>query len=409
MAFDANRDIKVEASQAEDGTFSLRTKGLASRKRPELEVVGVPEPAIRAAAVILNQTADYTVNRAEVVAGQNVGFELAVEEDDAPLMLAVRTVQAAAPEAGLWNKLTGGGKGVLRLVDVADDEGKTPFTALATMLVHRARARLAKDDASGAREELVAAIATFPGKPAKGAAPTIGSGSSVYNAQNHRAYLALAELVGGEEGEAAFGEALRRSQELSRRELGATLAEIAVIDEATARVTAEAILEANLGAPAVVSPGPTPNLVVVASPLWEADEGGAPRSLRRAALIPAAFTQLYFESGAVRGLREHGASLATAAFMGARAEPWKLAWRLRDLRGIWIDRHADAAAEVPHHPAAGLLSTILLAVARGFRAGGTEAEIGAWLAGRPAPGLVAALETLDAWEADQYLSAMSPG
>ncbi len=409
MAFDANRDIKIEASQGEDGTYSLRTKGLAARKRPELEIASVPEAALRAAAVVLNQTADYTVNKAEVLAEQNVGFELAVEDSDVPLMLVVHTVQAEAPQGGLWNKLTGGGKGVLRLVDV-DAKSKAPLTALATMLVHRSRARLAKDDIPGAREELEAAIAAFPGAPASdaGPAPEIGSGSAVFNWQNHYAYLALAELLAEEESRDAEGfyeTALRRSHELSRAELGATLAEIAAIDAATARAEAERIIETNL-APFSPLPGPTPDLAIVPSPVW--DVSGT-SSVRRAALVPAKFVELYYEGPAARGLREHGAALATAAFEASRSAPWKLAWRLRSLRKVWSDREAPVSAEVAGHPAAGLLSILLVEIARGFRAGAAADEIAARLAGREAPGLEAALVTLDAWEADQYAAAMSLG
>ena len=52
---------------------------------------------------------------------------------------------------GLWSKITGSGtRGVLRLVDVAGERPEPALTALATMLVHRADARLANDDAPGA-------------------------------------------------------------------------------------------------------------------------------------------------------------------------------------------------------------------------------------------------------------------
>ena len=87
MAFDANRNMKIEASQNADGTFVLRTKGLAGHKRAELEVSGVPEPALMAAGRILNDTAEYAVNRAEIIGdplsksrSQRVGLDLPISQ-----------------------------------------------------------------------------------------------------------------------------------------------------------------------------------------------------------------------------------------------------------------------------------------------------------------------------------------
>jgi hypothetical protein len=227
-AFSANRDIKIEASETSTGSYVLRTRGLADRKRPELEIAGVPESALNGAAGVLNMLADYTVNTAEVLAEQTVGNVLAVGDEGRKLLMVVRAVESEKPKGGLWSKIAGGGKGVLRLADI-DAAAGAPLTALATMLVHRAAVRLAKDDEEGARSELEAAIATFPGVPAAGKAPEIEGVGGTFNMQNHLAYLDLAVLTGDDEAESArwFEQAVARSQELALRiQEGATKEEL---------------------------------------------------------------------------------------------------------------------------------------------------------------------------------------
>ena len=218
-AFAANRDIKIEASETSAGLYTLRTRGLQGKGRPELELAGVPEVALNGAGGVINMLADYSVNVAEVLAGQTVGNLLAATEDGRKLLMVVRAVEAEKPKGELWSKVVGGAtKGVLRLVDV-DGAANAPLTAIATMLVHRAALRRAKDDLEGARSELDAAIATFPGVDATAKAPEIEGGGGTFNAQNHIAYLDLAVLAGqGDEKECArrFDEAVARSQELAR-------------------------------------------------------------------------------------------------------------------------------------------------------------------------------------------------
>lgn len=407
MSFDANRDIKIEAAQAADETYSLRTNGLATRKRPELEILGVPEPLIRAAGAVLNKAAEYTVNRAEVLAQQNVGFELAVDENDASLLLAVRTEVSVAPAAGgFFSKLVGGGnKGVLRLVDIDAEPGSeaAPLTALGTMHVHRAAVRRVQKDDDGAREELLAAVQAFPGKIASeaGPPPDIAFGEAVYNWQNHRAWLALAELDDSAEH---YGEALKRSHALARAELGATLDEIAQIDAATVRAVAERVVAENLAVASEIAPGPTPTNAVVTSPVWEVSADGS-KTFRRASIVPAGFRELYFEGAAAEGLREHGARLATDALVAVRATPWAAAWRFRGLREIWIHRDAPTLPVGEPLPAVGLVSTLLVAVARAFRAGVPTDEIGAYLAGETER-FEKALLDLDAWEHEQIMLAI---
>lgn len=198
MAFDANRDMRIEASETSEGRYALRTHGLAKRKRAELEIVGVPEPALHAAAGVLNMIAEYTVVRHEVTAGQTVGNALTVAGEAAPVLLVVRAAVVVPAKGGFFAALTGANKGVLRLVDVegdppAEDEC-TARAALATMLVHRARTRLAKDDLDGARKELDAALTIFPGDPSARNAPSLEGLEGTFNWQNHLAYEAMAEV-----------------------------------------------------------------------------------------------------------------------------------------------------------------------------------------------------------------------
>lgn len=218
-AFAANRDIKIEASETSVGLYTLRTRGLEGRRRAELEVAGVPEVALNGAGGVVNLLADHSVNLAEVLAEQTVGNLLAAGDEGRRLLLVVRAAWVEKPKGGLWSKLAGGGKGVLRLVDI-DRGSAAALTALATMLVHRAALRRAKDDLDGARAELDAAIATFPGVAASDPAPEIEGVGGTFNAQNHIAYLDLAALAleAGDEAECArrFSEAVARSQELAQ-------------------------------------------------------------------------------------------------------------------------------------------------------------------------------------------------
>ena len=193
MAFDPNKHLKLHAEETSPGRYLLRTLGLVAFRRPELEMIAVPEPALTAAGSVLNLIAAYTVDKAEVLADQTVGNVLAVKGEDRELLLVVRTVEATPPAAGLWKKLTGTGKGVLRLVD-PDEGSTTPLMALATMLVHRAAVRRAKNDTAGARAELEAAIAAFPGDKDKGPAPVIEGANGLVNWQNYLAHADLAAL-----------------------------------------------------------------------------------------------------------------------------------------------------------------------------------------------------------------------
>jgi hypothetical protein len=414
-AFSANRDIKVEASETAAGVYTLRTRGLADRKRPELEIAGVPEVALNGAGGVINLIADYSVKNAEVLADQTVGNVLAVGDDGRKLLLVVRTVAAEQPKGGLWSKLTGGGKGVLRLVDVTGD-ASAPLTALATMLVHRAAVRRAKDDDEGARTELEAAIATLPGEAGAGEPPSIDGADGAFNWQNHLAYLDLATLAGDdiEAGGGHFGDALVRSSALVRRELGATCDALTALAEGDVTREAQRIVEHNL-THAERGPGPAAGLMTMASPVWELTDGG--RAARRASLLPARLLSLYYDGVAAERLLREGPTLAAAILARNREAPWRAAWIARPTRDVWISDEAPLLEPHGHaHPADGVVSTVLADVARCFRAGASNEEILARYVPRPqaTPAEAAALTALagklaelSTFEGEQYLEAMT--
>jgi hypothetical protein len=202
MGFDPNQHLKLAAEETSEGRYRMSTQGLVAFRRAELEVIAVPEQALTAAGSVLNTLAEYAVNRAEIRAEQTVANVLAVRGEDRSLLLVARAVASTKASGGLWSLLTGKGKGVLRLVDPAEDS-QTPLMAFATMLVHRATIRRAKGDADGARAELTAAIEAFPGaagESAKDRTPPafVGDGAAegaLVNWQNYLAYLDLAALT----------------------------------------------------------------------------------------------------------------------------------------------------------------------------------------------------------------------
>jgi hypothetical protein len=410
MAFDANRDIKIEGSQGADGLFTLRTKGLADRKRPELEMTGLPEAALRAAGGVINKVAEYSVNQAEVLADQNIALFLPrddedEDEDEAPVMLALHTVEAEAPKGGFFARLGGGGKGVLRLVDIVGEKNGPPLTAIATMLVYRASVRRESGDLEGAREELDAAIEIFPGEENAGAAPVIGDGTAIFNWQNHLAYLALAEND-DDDGAPFYRQALARSDTFAIAELSAPLRDLAGIDPEELEAIAEGIVAHNLAGDSRVDiPVPSPAHAVLVSPLWQRVEDG--KIGRYASLVPAGFRELYYEGAAAEGLRRAGARLAANAVRDALADPARLAWMIRDIREVWVDDHAPVSETIGDaHPAHGLLSSVLVFAGRFFRAGASEEQIAGALRGKTDDALHALLGAHGEWEGAQYASAL---
>lgn len=355
--------------------------------------------------------AGYTVSSAEVLADQTVGNVLTVGDDERKLLLAVRAVVAEKPSGGLWSKISGGGKGVLRLVDVTGSTDAPPRTALATMLVHRAAVRRAKDDAAGARTELEASIATFPGKADAGAPPSIGGAGGIFDWQNHLAYLDLAALTEDLDVAAAHYEsALARSDDLARSELGADLKDLdAFVGRACSEIASEAtrIIEHNLSSP-TKSPGPTPALVTVASPIWElTGDGDAAQIRRRASLVPTELIAIYYGSAQAERLLTTGASLVAKILGAETMTPARAAWIARDTRRIWVSEDAPMLEPIgAPHAVHGLVSSVLADIARCVRAGGTDDEITRRYTAA-SPSLDAKLVELSVWEGEQYMKAMS--
>ncbi len=420
MAFDANRDIKIEASETSTGVYRLRTRGLADKRRPELEIAAVPEAGLNAAGGVINIVAEYAVNKAEILVDQSVGDVLTVGAQGRKLLLVVRAIASEKPKAGLWSKLSGGGKGVLRLVDVTGGDSDAPRTALATMLVHRAAVRRAKDDDAGAREELLAAIAVFPGDAGTGKPPAIGGADGVLNWQNHLAYLDLARLAADDIDAAAghFGAALTRSDELARREIGASPAAVASLTDADVTRAAKRIIEYNLGsqvdadADADAKRGPATGLFTLASPIWELTDDDL--SVRRASVLPRSLVALYYEGDTAERLTRDGPSLVTTILGRDREAPWRPAWIARETRAVWLSDAAPFLEPIgPAQRADGVVSSVLADIARCFRADATNEEILARYGARgPEPfaevvALDEKLAVLAEWESEEYMMAMS--
>ncbi len=410
MAFDPNKDIKIEASETGPGVYVLRTRGLADKRRAELEIAGVPEVALNAAGGVINMIAGYSVSSAEVLADQTVGNVLTVGDDERKLLLAIRAVVAEKPSGGLWSKISGGGKGVLRLVDVTGSTDAPPRTALATMLIHRAAVRRAKDDAPGARSELEASIATFPGKPDAGSPPSIGGAGGIFDWQNHLAYLDLADLTEDVDAAAAhYGSALGRSDDLARRELGAALKDLdAFVGRASSEIPKEAtrIIEHNLSSP-TKSAGPTPSLVTIASPIWELAGDDGAQIARRASLVPTELVAIYYGSAQAERLLTTGAPLVAKILGAETMTVARAAWIARGTRRIWVSEDAPMLQSIgAPHPVHGLVSSVLADIARCVRAGGTDDEIALRYTATSAS-LDAKLVELSVWEGEQYLKVMS--
>ncbi|MDB4943919.1 MAG: hypothetical protein JWP97_3453 [Labilithrix sp.] len=417
MAFDANRELTIQASQAADGTYALRTSGLAKRDRPELEITGVTEPALHAAAGILNLVGAYTVDRAEVLAGQTVGNVLAVGDEGRELLLALRAATAEpASRPGLWGRLGGGKstKGVLRLLDAGarDEQAAPPLTALATMLVHRAAVRLAKEDRDGARAELEASLQVLPGDPAEAANELVIDGAGgILNWQNHLAYADLAALAATEEDVThaieRFDQALVRSRSHGRRTVGAASLDALVgLGPAAVGALVRDVVDHNL-ATAGAEDGPTESLVIVRSPIWECGEGATTQ--RRAALVPRAFLGLYYEGPVAAALRDRVPALVGRLVGDAtRLQVASALWRAGHATGTWVTPAAPFAATAEGATDAHrALSRIIADVARCVRAGLSDEAIGARLSGTDHDAEVPELVSLRGWEEEQTAKAMT--
>lgn len=408
--------MRIDASQGVDGRFKLRTSGLVKQRRPELELACVPEGALHAAGGLLNLIGEYSVNRDEIKDGQTVGNVLAVGEDT-PLLVVVRAhATNHKPQGGLFANLVGANKGVLRITDAIEakqDPTGAPI-ALATMLIHRAKAREAQANISGAREELALAISLCPGEATRAGCPTFEGAAGVYNDENHLAYAALANLEDSPERAAAhFENALVRSLEYTRIETGAPLATIFALDEGTLRKEATRILEHNL---ANTGLEPTSNaMATLLSPIWENWEpSGASRRLAR---LPRDMVSSYYEGPVVDALQQRGPTLVAKIMTTNTASPARVAWTARSIRSVWTAKGATLTKPFAEWQVAmGLVSTLLADVGRCLRAKANDEEILAryvTAAKNDAndtllQSVATKLAALEEFEGDAYMRVMSP-
>jgi hypothetical protein len=414
-----SRDLQKQAEEQSDGLFTVKTVGLREQRHADLEVVGVPRPAVEAAAKLLDYVVEVVIDRgnSELKAGQNVGVPLSIEghEDVEPVFVGVHAKQVEQGGGGFFAKMLGKSKRVLRLVDLHEQEGTTPLTALATVMLYRANCRHVTGDTAGAIAELSDSVAMFPGDPDAGPPPpeTDVDGGQL-NWQNHLSYLRMADLHENEADQAAaFEAAMVRFPWLAERMLGATIAELANIDPSELTTRASHILAHNLGS-AGVAPGPHEGLRMVASPVWTKGDGA--QSVRIASLIPAPMVDYYFGQTLAD---EQAAAVATQMAASSLAKwhrnPSKLAELTFNARSTYLgeDPTLQPVAEAvgARHPADGPLSALLAEVARCLYAGTTTAEVEAVLEVEPNEELAALasekLAALEDKETELFMSAIT--
>src|SRR5262245_11348218 len=114
--FEADRDITIQASPSPDGRgLLLRSEGLARRGRAELEIIHLPEAQAKNAAVVINQIADYVVNKSAVRDGERI----AITSKDGALVARLQPGPTAAP-AGFFASLFGATARVQRVSEPVD-------------------------------------------------------------------------------------------------------------------------------------------------------------------------------------------------------------------------------------------------------------------------------------------------
>jgi hypothetical protein len=341
---------------------------------------------------------------------ENVGLPLLVggHEEIPAVFVGVHAAEVAPPTGGFFSKLRGTAThGLLRLVDLPGSQNGPPFAALASMMLYRANCRLVMGDKEGAIAELRAGIEMTPGDPSAGPPPSIDTGDSELNWQNHASYLRLAELSEPAEAVAVYRDVFSRFGWLARQELGCLpsnlkLPAAALVEEALT------IIRRNLAQPAVAA-GPHAGLRLVASPLWTAREDGA--SVREASLIPAGFLAYYFGRRlAEPATAEALARLAAECVAFYSEEPWRVSFVTKGAREMYKGPGATLPAlEVigSSPPPWFLLSAVIAEGARYLHAGATFDEL------RPAfglsgtamelpEGLAAKVALLETWEVEQY-------
>ncbi|MDB4963777.1 MAG: hypothetical protein JWP01_3776 [Myxococcales bacterium] len=234
--FVAGRDIRINASEAPDGTMHLVSEGLARHGLPELELVGVPHAHAREGAVIINQIAEYTANRARIAPGERVGIA-----GVCGALVARLVASANAPRKGLGRLFGGGTPGRLRIEEPIDDMAPLA-TLLSTVLLWRAEAAFEDNDDEAGVAALRAAIELFPGDPTRRDAPNFGI---EHNWENHLAYATLSLRVDGDEAIESWERAAERCGRFEVNQLGDAGAELRRLERGALLERARLIVETN--------------------------------------------------------------------------------------------------------------------------------------------------------------------
>lgn len=397
MAFDADRDITVEAAPQPDGTFTLTSSGLVTRGRPELEIVGVPSVDIaRYATVVINLIANYVVNEKPVSIGQRI----AVDSEHGALIASLAE-SAGAEKRGL-GRLFGGGKPArLRIVEPLD--GMAPLkTLISTVMLWKAHAALAEEQRELAISVLREAIAYFPGDADEPDDPDV---VFTYNWQNHLAYAALAELVDdAAESVALEHAALVRSDAYRATQVEDSLEELAELTRAGLAARATHILAINTQATPSLAVNDV--LVAVTSPIWRSFEQGPGRRQNVVPRVAAYSSELPPEFVAV----------AVDLVATGIHRPAAITRMVRDTVQHW-EGGSDEAPVLPvpgtYEPGDMLLTAALAHVARLAAAGMDAAEVRAHVGLDDSPAVrVAAAEkyaSLQEVEGEAIMLAMMGG
>ena len=372
----------------ENGAFTLRTGTLRTsplRIGPlrigeapgpyRLEMVGVPEAALRAARITLALVADLV---SEVAPGpnENVGVHLARS------LLVVSLLEPRASD----------GQRILRVGSPDSDarEDEPPWSAIGSVLLDEAGSAVARGDLAAAERVLRESLGLFSGDPARARLDGLGP---EYNRENALAYDMLALDVGPADAPTLFVAGLKRNPYAAFVEVGGApgaLAEPSYIHLAElARFIAYQTLREvdEVGA-------------CTRSPIWYLDPEG--RVARSAPSWPPDYGALYFRGEPARALADEW-SIATIvdAIAKRRHEPLAIFERTFATRVLWREP-PGARLEVTNKPFVSpsrLLSLMLAHVGHGVRAGLSRDEIRACLGADDAPELRArATQRLEAFE-----------
>jgi hypothetical protein len=405
MAFDPQKELKIDATPDAQGTFRLVTKGLAKHGRRELELIGLPQELAMAGAVVLNNVAGYVVDRRPITHLQTFGLAL---QD---VLLVGRGLEV---------------DGLLRLVDIMDDgQTEKPARMLVTTAQLMRGLAVVEENADEAVSRWMCCVDFFPGDPAN-AEYRFKSGQ-VTNQENHLVYLALAQHDYEGAGE-WYRRALERSNLALAYELGAE--ELLPIDRATVVRAARELVEALLAPdPAWGSAKMSQTdrrgadlMAMVLSPIVHAGNEGYFRFVNPA---PFVFRNYFYEAPVRQQLQAAAVhELAADLYEAMRKRPARVLELTRETRNIYVlpleplEPHGHApvggtvAAAISDVPHVGLqaLSRLLAQIGRLLAAGLTHDEIRALHElGGDASSAQSKLDALEEREGQLFMAAMDVG